>query len=154
MKVSNRFVDFKQIQQWNVKDHVAAHESDLEWLNFQVSEISKSEPRRQMVIFTHYSPTLNERAVDKNYPDSSVSSGFSTDLSNDGCWGNPSVILWAFGHTHFNCNFIDGVGKQVAANQIGYTLAKEKTFNARKVFLVGRENAIAASVGAQIASTG
>lgn len=138
-EVSSRFIDFKQIHQWNAEDHVSAHKSDLKWLNSQVSEISKSEPRRQIVIFTHYSPTLDERAVDKNHQDSLVSSGFSTDLSNDGCWTNRSVVLWAFGHTHFNCDFIDDFRKQVAANQMGYALAQEKTFDAKKVFLIGRE---------------
>lgn len=110
-EVSSHFIDFRQIQGWTVEDHIDAHESDVEWLNAQVSEISKSEPRRQMVIFTHHSPTLDEPAVDKNHRDSPVSSGFSTDLSNHGCWINSSVITWAFGHTHFNCDFIDNFRK-------------------------------------------
>jgi hypothetical protein len=29
-------------------------------------------------------------------------SGFATDLRTEECWKNQSVVLWAFGHTHFS----------------------------------------------------
>ena len=135
--VASCFVDFQQIQDWTVGDHVNAHASDLRWLNEQVSEISRSQPQRQIAIFTHHSPTTDNRAVDSRHKDSPVTSGFATDLGAEQCWTNPSVVMWAFGHTHFSCDFSDEVGKRVVANQKGYALALEAAFDVKKVFVVG-----------------
>lgn len=140
-EVASRFVDFKQIREWDVDDHIEAHISDLTWLNTQVTKISKSEPRRAIVIFTHYTPTIDDKTIRKdNQTSSNVSSGFSTDLSKEECWTSSSVILWAFGHTHFNCDFVDDFGKRVLANQMGYALAQEQTFDAKKIFTLVRKN--------------
>jgi hypothetical protein len=135
--VAGRFIDFKQIQGWTIEQHSDAHVSDLEWLNSQVYEISTAEPGRRAIIFTHYSPTVDARAVDERHKDSPVSSGFATDLRTEGCWTNSSVILWAFGHTHFSCDFIDDHEKRVVANQKGYASAPERGFDAKKVFRIG-----------------
>lgn len=137
--VGTRFVDFKQILDWTVEDHVETHLSDLKWLNTQVSEISRTEPHRQIVIFTHYSPTLDTRAVDENHSDSPVMSGFATDLVAEECWKNQSVVLWAFGHTHFSCDFVDDLGKNIIANQKGYYGFCKKGFEMKKVVLVGTD---------------
>ncbi|KAL2015871.1 hypothetical protein VTK56DRAFT_4668 [Thermocarpiscus australiensis] len=137
--VASRLIDFRQILNWTVEDHVDAHLSDLRWLNAQVAEISRTQPRRQIVIFTHHSPTTDARATDERHRDSPVASGFATDLSLEECWTNPSVVMWAFGHTHFNCDFVDGRGKRVVANQRGYAMALESGFDAGKTFVVGKE---------------
>ncbi|KAK3372942.1 hypothetical protein B0T24DRAFT_678434 [Lasiosphaeria ovina] len=125
-----------------VADHIDAHISDLQQLNAHVSETSAADPQRQIAIFTHHSPTLDDRAVEERHRNSPVSSGFATDLSAEECWANKAVAMWAFGHTHFSCDFSDGLGKRVAANQKGYGSASfEKSFHMRKVFVVGREAA-------------
>lgn len=129
----SRFVsDFAEIQEWNVDSHNAAHERDLKWLNAQVSEIARNEPDRKIVIFTHYSPTkLAEANVHRHLKDAAgVGSAFVTDLSQQVCWKSKLVKLWAFGHTHFNCNFFDAAtGKQVIANQKGYRRDENVTFS-------------------------
>lgn len=135
--VSSRFVDFKQIQNWAVDTHVDAHISDLKWLNRQVWDISTLQPQRQIVIFTHYSPTLDERAVDKKHAGSPVTSGFATDLGGEDCWKSRSVTMWAFGHTHYSCDFTDELGKRVVANQRGYLYDVEEAFDMKKTFVVG-----------------
>jgi hypothetical protein len=137
--VASRLIDFSQIQNWTVGDHVDAHVSDLQWLNAQVSEISRTEPHRQIVIFTHHSPTMGRRAVDERHGDSPVTSGFATDLSGEECWTNPAVVMWAFGHTHFSCDFTDEFGKRVVANQRGYAMALQAGFDAGKTFTVGKQ---------------
>jgi hypothetical protein len=48
--VADRLIDFKQIRQWTIEDHLNAHKSDLEWLNSQVLDISRSQPQRQIAI--------------------------------------------------------------------------------------------------------
>ena len=62
---------------------------------------------------------------------------FVTDLSDQICWTSANVRLWAFGHTHFNCDFEDlGTKKRVAANQKGYRRSELETFDASKVVKV------------------
>ncbi|KAI9772021.1 MAG: hypothetical protein M1840_001309 [Geoglossum simile] len=122
-----------------VENHVDAHQSDTEWLNTQVSEISRAEPHREIVVFTHHSPSMDERAIDPARKDSEVTSGFATELRSEECWKSPSVVMWAFGHTHFNCDFVDGVGKRVVTNQKGYYSIPKKSFKMTGTFAVGRE---------------
>lgn len=45
--------------------------------------------------------------------------------------------MWAFGYTHFSCDFVDEMGKRVVANQKGYALALQPAFDAGKLFVVG-----------------
>ena len=124
LEVQTRFIDFRDIIDWDVLyDHNPAHRSDVEWLNGEVKKISEEEhePKRHIVIFSHYCPTLDKRAHDPRHSGSTVTSGFATDLSQELCWKSPHVRLWAFGHTHFNCDFVDEIsGKQLLANQKGY----------------------------------
>ena len=123
--------DFRDILNWDVGDHVDAHLEDLQWLNSQVVELARLN--KKVIIFTHHSPTTDQRASDPDHARSEVNSGFATDLREEECWTNPAVILWGFGHTHFNCDFTEGSGKRVVANQKGYYLLPKKAFRAAKV---------------------
>ncbi|KAK4119591.1 hypothetical protein N657DRAFT_658976 [Parathielavia appendiculata] len=105
------------VPKWTVADHVDAHKFDVEWLNAQTD-----------CLFTHHSPTLDSRAVDERHRDSSVASGFATDLSDQECWSNPSGVMRAFGHTHFSCDFVDELGKRVVANHRGYAMGLKADF--------------------------
>ncbi|KAK4232657.1 hypothetical protein C8A03DRAFT_20089, partial [Achaetomium macrosporum] len=96
-------------------------------------------PQRKIVIFTHHSPTLDPRAVEERHRGSTVQSGFATHLSDEECWTNPSVVMWAFGRTHFSCDFTDELGKRVVANQRGYSAAPSTGSDVEKVFEVGGE---------------
>ena len=139
--------DFERVEDWTVEDHNAAHASDLAWLNKQVLHISKSAPHRKIIIFTHHSPTTTPEA---NHPRhlkdaSGVRSAFMTDLSAEPCWTASAVKLWAFGHTHFNCDFVDGrTGKRVLTNQKGYARSDTEGFDVEKV-VVGDQKGTALS---------
>lgn len=124
--------DFYQIRDWTVEKHNSAHASDLAWLNEQVISISDKEPHRKVVVLTHHSPSTDPRTLDPAHANSKISSGFSTDLSNEPSWTNGVVRLWAFGHTHFNCDYYDGV-KRVFTNQRGYYFAQAPGFDETKV---------------------
>lgn len=128
-------VDFRDILNWDVGDHVAAHLDDLQWLNCQVSELAQL--KRKVVVFTHHSPSMDQRARNPRYPKSEVDSGFATDLSREECWTNPAVILWAFGHTHYSCDFVEESGKRVVANQKGYYRIPQKALRPGKVVDIG-----------------
>ncbi|CAK7234087.1 hypothetical protein SCUCBS95973_008815 [Sporothrix curviconia] len=135
--VASRLVDFRNIRDWTVADHNAAHADDVQWLNAQVASIEEKEPDRNIFIFTHHCPTVDERTIAPQNRNSPVSSGFATDLRRQPCWENSSVVLWAFGHTHFNCDYVDGMTKKrVVANQVGYALAAEGDFDSKKLFML------------------
>ena len=146
--VQSRLVDFKDILGWDVGDHVDAHLEELAWLNKKVKEIEAAEPNRRIIVFTHHCPTIDDRANNPKYRTSGVRSGFVTDLSNEVCWNSKAVILWGFGHTHFNCDFIDGHGKRVVANQKGYYMFPQSTFIASKVLDI----ALGGNEGVQVTS--
>ena len=82
--------------------------------------------------------------------DSQVQSAFIADLSDQVCWTSPQVRLWASGHTHYNCDFMnEQPEKRVVANQKGYRRTEAVTFDATKVVrietafhLIGKESRI------------
>lgn len=122
--------DFANIADWSVEKHNASHRANLAWLNAEVEAIARDEPYRTAVVLTHYSPTAAPEANDPEHVEDSrgVQSAFVTDLREELCWMSPVVKVWAFGHTHYNCEFVDGTtGKLVVANQRGY--GREDNFN-------------------------
>ncbi|KAI1324122.1 Metallo-dependent phosphatase-like protein [Xylariaceae sp. FL0255] len=122
--------DFYHTENWTVEDHNAQFEGDLRWLNEQVSFIKGTK----LIILTHYSPTLDSRASNARHKDSPISSGFATDLSRQPAWLSDDVKAWVFGHTHYNCDYVDeGTGKRVVANQRGYYFSQSIGFDERKV---------------------
>lgn len=129
--------DFYNTGDWSVAAHQAAHRGDLAWLNEQVSSVARQEPQRRVVVFTHYCPSTREDVVDPRHAKSKISSGFMTDLSGEECWRAGVVKVWAFGHTHYNCDFRDPVsGKSVFSNQRGYYFSQSSGFDEQKVLQV------------------
>ena len=113
--------EYYRIRGWTIQKNNNTHREDLEWLNERVRTISKEQPDRRIVVLTHHCPTVDPRAVDPCCANSPLAAGFATDLRGRECWENRNVALWAFGRTHYNCNFTDErTEKQVYANQRGY----------------------------------
>lgn len=126
--------DFYHIKDWTTDKHTEAHDTDVAWLDTQVSEIAATQPDRQLIVFTHHSPTTDPRTIHPAHVNGNMSSGFMTDLSSALCWTSPNVKVWGFGHTHYNCDFFDGkTGKRVLANQRGYYFSAAQGFEAEKV---------------------
>lgn len=128
--------DFSNITDWTVETHNVAHKSDLSWLNGEVETIARHEPHRRVIVLTHYSPTSLPEANDPEHLEDSrgVQTAFVTNLDKEPCWTSPVVKVWAFGHTHFNCDFVDAkTGKRVVANQRGYGREDIFDFDAGKV---------------------
>jgi hypothetical protein len=62
-----------------------------------------------------------------------------TDPRDEKCWKSPAVRTWAFGHTHYNCDFEEEVaGKKVLTNQKGYLLMPQKAFNMKATYRLGK----------------
>ncbi|KAG8406302.1 hypothetical protein J3458_021215 [Metarhizium acridum] len=133
-----------RIKYWNTSDHHRAHVSDLEWLNEMVASVAEESGHDsgfKIAIFTHWSPSRDERAVDPLFEDESYKCGFSTDLSQEECYLNRGVVLWAFGHTHYNCDFFadrrpDALGVvppiRILTNQRGYSVEPAVGFDGDK----------------------
>jgi len=138
-----RFVtDFHAIKDWSVEQHNAAHESDLAWLNAQVSKIEEEEPEKEMVIFTHHCPSKMVVVNDEKHSEDAagVGSAFVTDLSRERCWRGERVKMWAWGHTHFNFDVRDeGSGRRLVGNQKGYGREELLGFDVEKVVGIGEE---------------
>ena len=133
MAVSLGLNDFFQILDWDTGAHTEAHKQELAWLNEQVAALKG----RDIMIFTHWSPSRDVRAVDPRHANSPIISAFSTELSGEECFRSDRVKLWAFGHTHYNCDFM--VERDTAApplrllaNQRGYYFAQAEGYDGEK----------------------
>jgi hypothetical protein len=120
-----------------VDTHNDAHKRDLEWLNAQVAELELEDADVKIVILTHWTPTQDPRSIEPRYFGSPVTSAFSTDLSGEKCFKSDRVKVWAFGHTHYNCDFTvereDGAGLlRLVTNQRGYYFAQSEGFDGEK----------------------
>lgn len=129
--------DFFTIDDWDVDAHNRAHTRDLAWLNIQVSELELEQPDKSIMIFTHWSPSRDTRAVDPKHATSSIASAFATDLSGEKCFQSRKVKIWAFGHTHYNCDFTvergNGAGfLRLLTNQRGYYFAQADGYDGGK----------------------
>lgn len=128
--------DFFHIDDWTVQAHNESHMRDVACLNAQVAALEEKDTT--VVILTHWSPSTDARSVDPRHTASPISSGFSTDLSSQPCFQNKKVKVWAFGHTHYNCDFEaeregDAEPLRLLTNQRGYYFAQAKGLNGEKV---------------------
>jgi hypothetical protein len=129
--------DFYKIEGWTVEHHDQAHREDLAWLNNEVKKIAGKEPHREVVIFTHHSPTAADIANNPRHKGSLISAGFMTDLTNERCWTERCVKLWGFGHTHWNCEYKDEkTRKLVVANQRGYYFNQSLEYRPERIYEV------------------
>ncbi|KAH6853858.1 Metallo-dependent phosphatase-like protein [Chaetomium sp. MPI-CAGE-AT-0009] len=135
MAVGMGLNDFFQTDKWDVDAHNEMHKRDLSWLNAQVTDLEGSDTN--IIIFSHWSPTLDPRATDPRHAGSRITSAFSADLSKEKCFKSGRVKLWAFGHTHYNCDFVvdrdDDAGPlRLVANQRGYYFSQSEGFDSDK----------------------
>lgn len=110
--------DFRCISFLSPRTYSQLHQTDLAWLNAIISSIATEEPQREIVVFTHHAPTI-QGSSDPKYEGHPTNSAFATELTRESCWTSGKVKLWAFGHTHWSCDFERG-GVRVYSNQRGY----------------------------------
>ena len=115
--------------------HNEAHQRDLAWLNAQVADLEQADVK--IMIFSHWSPSRDVRALEPRHVGSPIASAFSTELSDEACFKSDRVKVWAFGHTHYNCDFtVDREGGagllRLLANQRGYYFAQAEGYDGEK----------------------
>ncbi|KAL1839563.1 hypothetical protein VTJ49DRAFT_1384 [Mycothermus thermophilus] len=137
--IATRVNDFQQTRGgWDVNAHTAAHARDLAWLNEQVTALEQAgDSNTRIAILTHWSPTRDSRSAHPQYEGSVITSAFSTDLSREVCFRSGRVKVWAFGHTHYNCDFlVERSGSagplRLVTNQRGYSFRPAKGFDGEK----------------------
>jgi hypothetical protein len=132
-EVGSKLNDFRYTADWTVSQHNEAHVRDLNWLNDTVASL---EEDAEVIILTHWSPSTHAQAVDPRYAKSSISSAFATDVAGEGCYKSPKTKVWAFGHTHFNCDFVvkrrGASPLRIVTNQAGY-FSQAAGFDSQKV---------------------
>ncbi|KAK3209949.1 hypothetical protein GRF29_44g1146083 [Pseudopithomyces chartarum] len=132
--------DFYHIENWTVEEHVQKHQSKLRWLNTEVQKLIETSDRK-IIIVSHYSPTNDARAIDPRHQSSNISSGFMTDLSQETCLSSERVAVWAFGHTHFNCDFdYEASQTRIVTNQRGYYFSQSSGFDPGKTVELWRDS--------------
>ena len=136
MAVSFGLNNFYQIDDWGVTKHNEAHRRDVAWLNAQVSELQQRSVK--MIILSHWSPSRDARSMGPSHATGLITSAFSTDLSDQVCFKSDKVKMWAFGHTHYSCDFTvkrEGVAGplRLLANQRGYYFAQAEGFSGEKI---------------------
>ncbi|KAI0785939.1 Ser/Thr protein phosphatase protein [Abortiporus biennis] len=126
--------DFRRIENFNPDAFIVKHQEDLDWLNNTVDEIARTEPDRKVIVFTHHAPTIKGTG-DPKFDGEPTSSAFATEITAERCWNKDVVELWAFGHTHWCCDF-EVHGVRVYSNQRGYKDGSPG-FEAGRVVTVG-----------------
>jgi hypothetical protein len=136
MAISLGLQDFYQTSDWDVDAHNAAHRRDVTWLNTQVAGLQGSDVK--IIILSHWSPTVDARGIEPRRVNSTVGSGFHTDLATEPCFQSGQVKLWAFGHTHYNCDFVverrnGAPPMRLVTNQRGYYFAQAPKYDGGKI---------------------
>ncbi|KAI0090970.1 Ser/Thr protein phosphatase protein [Irpex rosettiformis] len=109
--------DFKRIHNFTPETFRAEHEADVAWLNSVVATMAQEEPERRVIVFTHHAPTIKGTSDPKNQG-KSTSTAFATELMAEPVCTAGTVKVWAFGHTHWCCDFVRR-GIRVFSNQKG-----------------------------------
>lgn len=118
--------DFKHIEGFTPDIFRFLHEQDLSWLKSELTSIRAHEPHRKVVVFSHHAPTL-EGTSRPDLVGGVRESAYASELANTKCWG-PPVNVWAFGHTHWSCDFVKG-GVRVVSNQRGRASTQSSKFD-------------------------
>lgn len=128
--------DFKQIKGMTPELYDNLHVRDCRWLEDELSQLVMQTDKK-VIVFTHHAPYADGVSDPKfSGPNNPTSSGFVTDLQshasgvdlegrkrNRGALLTAPVHTWAFGHTHWCCDFnvVEGNHNvRLVSNQRGY----------------------------------
>ncbi|KAI0651953.1 Ser/Thr protein phosphatase protein [Trametes meyenii] len=109
--------DFEHIHDFTPTTYRSLHKQDLAWLEQSIADIAAHEPHRKVIVMTHHAPTVDGTS-NPQHTGSLTSSAYHTELTGGPCWKEP-VKIWAFGHTHWACDF-ERQGVRVVSNPKGY----------------------------------
>ena len=109
------------------KAHNARNEKSLSWIKDQVKAIRREDLKRRILVLTHHAPTVRGSSrPDQDDCKTPTWSAYQNDiLGGEGVDGLHSGDIWAFGHTHWGCDFVED-GVRVIANQMGGSAADVK----------------------------
>jgi len=98
------------------------HFQQVDWIVKTVEEIRLAKPEQKVVVLTHHAPSSFECL----WPETrGTEMAFMQYDELEHLMKTPMVV-WAFGHTHHNSDYIRGEGVRVVSNQCGYILLEKK----------------------------
>jgi len=113
----------------------SAHRADATWLDEECAKIRTEEPDRRIIVLTHYAPAMSGTSAPRHENQSAnIRTAFATDMSSRSCW-EPPVKVWAFGHTHFCCDFMMN-NVRILSNQRGYEGIETRNSSFRDDFVL------------------
>lgn len=103
--------------------HIQKHHESATYLTDTINAIRYSDPSRAIIVLTHHGPCSKAIALGLGREDTpdEISYRYTSDLTDTSAWKSTNVMLWAFGGTHFNCDYVEvSTLKRVYSNQRGY----------------------------------
>ncbi|PNS16344.1 hypothetical protein CAC42_6451 [Sphaceloma murrayae] len=133
--VEYKINDFREIDGWTAEEHTRVHEEEVTWLREQSRAISRTEPKRRVLIVTHHAPRMQNTSAPQ-HTGSAWNCAFATDLLEEKWDG---VQTWVFGHTHYSTDFRYR-GIRVLANQRGYVFGKHQEVEEAQIARKGEKS--------------
>jgi len=101
--ISIQDLDSGEIRRLNVDDTNYLHQQSVHFLSSTLKN-KKSNPNLKYIVLTHHvpifsKPELNIFVSDKKYLNNSINEAYQSQLDH---LINSPIILWCFGHTHYN----------------------------------------------------
>lgn len=101
------------------------HRRDRDWLQAKFNE----DTATPTIVLTHYAPSMVGTS-DPAFEGKLTNHGFATNLSS---MFQPNIRLWAFGHTHYQCDYLHQ-GTRIVTNARGYTTKERVGYQPDKVY--------------------
>jgi len=117
--------DFKRIQDMDPEMYDNLHKGDHDWLQAEIARIRTEAPDQAVVVLTHHAPT-REGTSDPKFAGGPTESAFVSEHSQNSLLWGPPIKVWAFGHTHWCCDF-ERNGVRLLSNQRGYKYGRENS---------------------------
>jgi predicted phosphodiesterase len=112
-----RLNDFHRIHEFTSEINNNLHKKSVKYLSKQLKDHPKS------IVLSHHAP-LMKGTSNPIYECTNMKTCFATDLSDL----VKQTSVWAFGHTHWQCDFIFE-GSRVVSNPIGYPGELKQTYS-------------------------
>src|SRR3990167_1304702 len=109
-------------KKFEFKEKINFHLDQVKWLE---NEIEKAHSEnKKIVVLTHHAPT-SENSLPYHVR---TSRAISDSFTNLHYLFKENVIMWGFGHTHYNCDIVFN-NTRVISNQLGYVRRTNPTFD-------------------------
>lgn len=117
-KYVSKGADFRNIINFNTKKYNENYQTSVQWLK---KELNEYQENTNYIVLTHHAPTFHKTSKQEwQYKtDGSLKNSAYIFASNLDHLFNPSLAVWAFGHTHWKTDYQHG-NTRIISNPHGY----------------------------------